>query len=156
MSRLTRVSRSSPRGPSSCAEGRSDVRAGDRLPARTYRLTRGDLVRYAGAALDFNPIHWSDRVATKVGLPGVIAHGMLTMALAGRAVVDWAGRADAVVDYSVRFTRPVLVPDDDDGTEVEVTGVVKSVENGIAHLDLNVVCAGERVLGQARATVRIA
>jgi acyl dehydratase len=131
------------------------VRAGDQLPAQTYRVTRTDLVRYAGAALDFNPIHWSDRVATKVGLPGVIAHGMLTMALVGRAVVTWAGRADAVLDYQVRFTRPVVVPDDDDGTEVTVTGVVKRVdEDGRAHLDLTATCAGERVLSQAKAVVR--
>jgi acyl dehydratase len=126
------------------------------LPTQTYRVTRADLVRYAGASGDFNPIHWSDRFATKVGLPGVIAHGMLTMALAGRAITTWAGRPDAVVEYGVRFTRPVVVPDDDEGTEVEVSGVVREVtDDGLTRLDLTVTCHGEKVLAQARATVRI-
>ena len=97
-------------------------RAGETLPDLTYRVTRADLVRYAGASGDFNPIHWSDRVATAVGLPGVIAHGMYTMALAGRAVTSWAGDPGAVVEYGVRFTKPVIVPDDDAGTEVVVSG----------------------------------
>ncbi|MCM0673808.1 MaoC family dehydratase N-terminal domain-containing protein [Micromonospora phytophila] len=127
------------------------------LPARTFRVTRADLVRYAGASGDFNPIHWSDRVATKVGLPGVIAHGMFTMALVGRALAEWAGAADAVVDYNVRFTRPVVVPDDDEGTEVEVTAVVREVtEDGLTRLDVTATCLGEKVLSQARATVRTA
>src|SRR4051795_7240326 len=100
---------------------------GAELPARTFVVTRADLVRYAGASLDFNPIHWSERLATKVGLPGVIAHGMYTMALVGRAVTAWAGAPDAVVEYSVRFSRPVPVPDTDEGTEVVVNGTVKEV-----------------------------
>ncbi|NJP35827.1 MaoC family dehydratase [Micromonospora thermarum] len=125
------------------------------LPARTFRVTRADLVRYAGASGDFNPIHWSDRTATKVGLPGVIAHGMFTMALVGRAVTDWAGAPDAVVDYSVRFTRPVVVPDDDQGTEIEVTATVREVtEDGLTRLDITATCLGEKVLSQARATIR--
>ncbi|HEY3006913.1 MAG TPA: MaoC family dehydratase [Micromonosporaceae bacterium] len=128
---------------------------GTRLPAQTFRVTRADLVRYAGASGDFNPIHWSDRIATKVGLPGVIAHGMLTMALVGRAVTTWAGRPDAVVDYGVRFTKPVVVPDDDAGAEIEVTAVVREVgEDGLTRLDLTATCNGEKVLAQARATVR--
>jgi acyl dehydratase len=129
---------------------------GSRLPAQTFRVTRADLVRYAGASGDFNPIHWSDRIATKVGLPGVIAHGMLTMALVGRAVTAWAGRPDAVVEYGVRFTRPVVVPDDDDGTEVDVTAVVRSITDaGLIRLDLTATSAGERVLAQAWAYVRL-
>jgi acyl dehydratase len=125
------------------------------LPTKTYRVTRADLVRYAGASGDFNPIHWSDRFATKVGLPGVIAHGMFTMALVGRAVTEWAGSPDAVVDYNVRFTRPVVVPDDDEGTEIEVSAVVKGqTEDGLTQLDLTATCQGEKVLAQARATVR--
>ena len=125
------------------------------LPTKTYRVTRADLVRYAGASGDFNPIHWSDRFATKVGLPGVIAHGMFTMALVGRAVTEWAGAPDAVVDYNVRFTRPVVVPDDDEGTEIEVNAVVKGeTEDGHTRLDLTATCRGEKVLAQARATVR--
>ncbi|MDG4774660.1 MaoC family dehydratase [Solwaraspora sp. WMMD792] len=125
------------------------------LTPQRFRVTRADLVRYAGASGDFNPIHWSDRFATGVGLPGVIAHGMLTMALAGRAVTQWAGSADAVVEYSVRFTRPVVVPDDDEGTEIEVTGVVKgTTEDGLTRIDVTAVCGGEKVLSQARALVR--
>ncbi|MEV4493686.1 MaoC family dehydratase [Micromonospora coxensis] len=125
------------------------------LPTQTFRVTRADLVRYAGASGDFNPIHWSDRVATKVGLPGVIAHGMFTMALVGRAVTAWAGGPDAVVDFGVRFTRPVVVPDDDEGTEIEVNAVVKEVtEAGLTRLDITATCHGEKVLSQARAIVR--
>jgi acyl dehydratase len=125
------------------------------LPTQTYRVTRADLIRYAGASGDFNPIHWSDRTATKVGLPGVIAHGMFTMALVGRAVTTWAGAPDAVVDFNVRFTRPVVVPDTDEGTEVEVAAVVKEVtEDGLTRLDITATCLGEKVLAQARALVR--
>ncbi|MFI7603971.1 MaoC family dehydratase [Micromonospora sp. NPDC049366] len=127
------------------------------LAPRTFRVTRADLVRYAGASGDFNPIHWSDRFATKVGLPGVIAHGMFTMALVGRAVTEWAGSPDAVVDYGVRFTRPVVVPDDDQGTEIEVSAVVREVtEDGLTRLDVTATCLGEKVLSQARATIRTA
>ncbi|MFR9774630.1 MaoC family dehydratase [Micromonospora sp. MS34] len=125
------------------------------LPTQTFRVTRADLVRYAGASGDFNPIHWSDRIATKVGLPGVIAHGMFTMALVGRAVAAWAGAPDAVVDFGVRFTRPVVVPDTDEGAEIEVNAVVKEVtEDGLTRLDVTATCLGEKVLSQARATVR--
>ncbi|MEU7956642.1 MULTISPECIES: MaoC/PaaZ C-terminal domain-containing protein [Micromonospora] len=127
------------------------------LSTRTFRVTRADLVRYAGASGDFNPIHWSDRTATKVGLPGVIAHGMFTMALVGRAVTEWAGAPDAVVEFGVRFTRPVVVPDDDEGTEITVDAVVKEVtEAGLTRLDVTARCGGEKVLSQARATVRTA
>ncbi|KAB1909131.1 MaoC family dehydratase [Micromonospora tulbaghiae] len=125
------------------------------LPTQTYRVTRADLVRYAGASGDFNPIHWSDRTATGVGLPGVIAHGMFTMALVGRAVAGWAGAPDAVVDFGVRFTRPVVVPDTDEGTEIEVSAVVKEVtEEGLTRLDITATCQGEKVLSQARALIR--
>jgi acyl dehydratase len=128
---------------------------GAKLPVRTFRVTRADLVRYAGASGDFNPIHWSDRIADKVGLPGVIAHGMLTMALVGRAVTDWTGDPAGVVEYGVRFTKPVIVPDDGQGTEIEVTAVVKAVtEDGLVRLDITATCHGEKVLAQARAMVR--
>ncbi len=128
---------------------------GERLPARTFRVTRADLVRYAGASGDFNPIHWSDRFATKVGLPGVIAHGMYTMALAGQAVLGWAGDPAAVVEYSVRFTKPVVVPDDDQGAELTVSAVVKGfTEDGYAQLDITATCSEEKVLGQAKAVIR--
>src|SRR3954462_6558085 len=98
---------------------------GSRLETQEFRVTRGDLVRYAGASLDFNPIHWSDRVATSVGLPGVIAHGMLTMALAGQALAEWIGATGMIVEYGVSFTNPIAVPDDDQGAELVVEGVVK-------------------------------
>jgi acyl dehydratase len=125
------------------------------LPVQTYRVTRADLVRYAGASGDFNPIHWNDRTAVAVGLPGVIAHGMFTMALVGRAVAVWAGAPDAVVEYGVRFTRPVLVPDDDAGTEITVSAVVKGeTEDGHTRLEITATCGGEKILAQARATVR--
>jgi acyl dehydratase len=128
---------------------------GAQLPVRTFRVTRADLVRYAGASGDFNPIHWSDRIAGKVGLPGVIAHGMLTMALVGRAITGWTGDPTSVVEYGVRFTKPVVVPDDDEGTEVEVGAVVKAVTGeGLVRLDITATCRGEKVLAQARVTVR--
>jgi len=131
------------------------VEPGATLPPHTYRVTRADLVRYAGASLDFNPIHWSDRRAAEVGLPGVIAHGMLTMALAGRAVTAWTGDPGAVVEYSVRFTRPVVVPDDEQGAEIMVAGSVRSADAGVVEIDLTVTCAGEKVLAMARARVRV-
>ena len=99
-----------------------EVEVGTELPAADVPVTRADLVRYAGASGDFNPIHWNERFASEVGLPDVIAHGMFTMALAGRVVTDWAGDPGAVVEYGVRFTRPVVVPDDDVGATVEVGG----------------------------------
>ncbi|MGH3466718.1 MAG: MaoC/PaaZ C-terminal domain-containing protein [Thermocrispum sp.] len=136
------------------AEG-SIVAAGLQLPPLTVRLTRKDLIRYAGAALDFNPIHWSDRQATEAGLPGVIAHGMLTMALAGRLVTDWAGDAGRIVDVFSRFTRPVVVPDDDEGAAVELTGKVTAVEDGKATVAVTAKFEGRPVLGKATAIVRL-
>ena len=130
------------------------LEVGQQLPEQSFPVTRAHLVQYAGASGDFNPIHWSERFAAGVGLPGVIAHGMFTMALAARAVTTWAGRADAVVDFGVRFTRPVPVPDTDEGTEIVVSGTVKKVEDGLAHIDVTAVCGGEKVLAQARAIVQ--
>lgn len=123
----------------------------------TFRVTRADLVRYAGASGDFNPIHWSDRVATAVGLPGVVAHGMYTMALAARAVTAWVGDPTRIVDFTVRFTKPVVVADDESGAPVEVSGVVTAVgDDGLTHIDLAVTCRGRRVLGAARVMVAAA
>lgn len=130
------------------------LEAGQQLPTHTFRVTRADLVRYAGASGDFNPIHWNERFARQVGLPGVIAHGMFTMALAGRAVTAWAGAPDAVIDFAVRFSRPVPVPDDDAGAEVLVSGVVKAVSEGRAEVDITATCAGQKVLSLARAVLR--
>jgi acyl dehydratase len=134
-----------------------DVAVGTELPERVFRVTRADLVRYAGASGDFNPIHWNERVATEVGLPGVIAHGMFTMALAGRAVTDWTGDPGALVEYQVRFGRPVVVPDDDTGAEVTVRGVVAALLDGSrARVDLTVTSGGDKVLSLARAIVALA
>ena len=134
-----------------------NVEVGAELPEQVYRVSRADLVRYAGASGDFNPIHWSDRVATSVGLPGVIAHGMFTMALAGRAVTSWTGDPAALEEYHVRFGRPVVVPDDEQGAEGTVRGKVGSVlDDGRLRVDLPVTSAGDKVLSLARATVRLA
>jgi acyl dehydratase len=133
-----------------------DAVKGTELPPLTVHLTRADLVRYAGGSGDFNPIHWSDRVAGAVGLPGVIAHGMLTMAQAGRLVTNWAG-SGSVRSLGVRFTRPVVVPDDDEGALVELTGTVTDVtesEQGrVAKVSIKAVFDGRTVLGKAVAEV---
>jgi acyl dehydratase len=127
---------------------------GAQLEIRDFRVTRADLVRYAGASGDFNPIHWSDRVATSVGLPGVIAHGMYTFALAGRAVTGWVGGSTDIVSLTARFTKPVVVPDDDTGAAVTVSGRVTSVEDGLATIELTVTHQDQKVLGMASAVVR--
>ena len=134
------------------------VAVGDEVASRDFPLHRVDLVRYAGASGDFNVIHWNERVARSVGLPNVIAHGMLTMATAGRLVTDWAGDPGAVVEYGVRFTKMVPVPDDEDGATVTVSGVVavKDEEARTVRVDLTAVCNGEKVLGRAQAVVRLA
>jgi acyl dehydratase len=134
-----------------------DIAVGLELPAQTFQVRRLDLIRYAGASLDFNVIHWNERIATSVGLPNVIAHGMFTMAIAVRVVTDWVGDPGAVVDYGVRFTRPVPVPDDDEGTTVEVTGSVGALLEGKrVRVDLKAVHAGVTVLGRAQAVVQLA
>ena len=133
-----------------------DVEVGTELPEQVSRVTRADLVRYAGASGDFNVIHWNERVAREVGLPGVIAHGMLTAGIAARAVTAWAGDPGAVVDYQVRFSRPVVVPDDQDGAEVTVRGRVAALlDDGQVRVDLTVTSGGEKVLSLARAVVAL-
>ena len=130
------------------------LEAGATLPEQTYTVTRADLVRYAGASGDFNPIHWSDRVATSVGLPGVIAHGMYTLALAARALVTWAGGPGHVVELGAKFSKPVVVPDDDHGVDVVVRGTVKEVTDDGVKVALEVTCNGEKVLGMPKAVLR--
>lgn len=125
---------------------------GAELPLQRFPVTRADLVRYAGASGDFNPIHWNERTAVAVGLPGVIAHGMLTLALAARAVATWTDDAE-VLELGSKFTAPVLVPDDE-GVVVEVRGTVKTVDDGRATLALEVTCGGTKVLGMPKAVVR--
>jgi acyl dehydratase len=126
---------------------------GDELPTFRTRLTRESLVRYAGASGDFNPIHYSDAQAGRIGLPGVIAHGMLTMGTALRAVTDWAADPSRVRSAFVRFSRPVPVPDDDHGAELVVTGKVTKIEDQLATVQLDVRCGEEKVLGMATAEV---
>ena len=134
----------------------ADVEVGAELPGQTSRVTRADLVRYAGASGDFNVIHWNERVAREVGLPDVIAHGMLTAGIAVRAVTRWAGDPGAVVDYQVRFSRPVVVPDDGSGAELTVRGRVAAVgEDGRVRVDLTVTSNGDKVLSLARAVVAL-
>ncbi len=140
-----------PRGPRA-----DEVQAGDELPALEAALWRGDLVRYAGASGDFNVIHWNERTAKAVGLPDVIAHGMLTMATAGRVITDWLGDAGAVASYGVRFSRPVPVPDDDVGTLVHVAGTVtRLLDDGHAEVALTATVDGGKVLSAAKAVVRL-
>jgi acyl dehydratase len=130
------------------------VSVGDELPAEEYPIARVDLVRYAGASGDFNPIHWNERFAKSVGLPDVIAHGMFTMAAAVRVVTDWIGDPAAVVEYGVRFTRPVVVPDPD-GATLHVAGAVRTVrDDGLIDVDLTATVDGQTVLARARALVR--
>jgi len=128
------------------------MEAGDTLDTQQYAVTRGDLVAYAGASGDHNPIHQDEAVATAVGLPGVIAHGMFTLALAARAVATWTGDAE-VVELGAKFTNPVLVPADGAVTVV-VAGTVRSVDDGLVTLSLEVTCDGQKVLGMPRAVVR--
>lgn len=134
-----------------------DVEVGTPLPSQSFPIQRVNLVMYAGASGDFNIIHWNERFATAVGLPNVIAHGMLTMAEAGRVVTDWVGDPGAVVDYGVRMTRPVVVPDDDKGALVEVAGVVgEKLGDNLVRIDLTAMSDGQTVLGKAQAVVRLA
>jgi acyl dehydratase len=129
------------------------IELGQELPPRTVTLTRDTLVRYAGASGDFNSIHYRDDVAESVGLPGVLAHGMLTMGLAVQLVVDWAGDPGRIVDYQVTFTRPVVV-DPVDGVEVSVTGKVAVLDDDRARVDLSVTVDDATVLGKAQVWVR--
>jgi acyl dehydratase len=130
---------------------------GTELPLRQYQVTRRDLVRYAGASGDFNVIHWNERIARSVGLPNVIAHGMLTMALAGRFVTEWAGDPGAVTEFGVRFSAPVVVPDDDKGATVEMTGTVtERLDGQRVAVDITARSDGTKVLTRARAVVRLA
>jgi acyl dehydratase len=120
----------------------------------TASLTRTDLVRYAGASGDFNPIHYNDAAADALGLPGVIAHGMLTMGTALRVVTDWAGDPARVLSYSVRFTKPVVVPASG-SVEVTFCGTVTAVADGVATVSIEAICDEVKVLGSASAQVRL-
>jgi acyl dehydratase len=133
-----------------------DVKPGTELAPVSYPATRLSLVKYCGASGDFNVIHWNERIARSVGLPNVIAHGMFTMAQAGRYVTDWAGPGAVVVDFGVRFSSPVVVPDDDIGATIEVSGTVEEKLDGNRVVLALTARSGEaKVLTRARAVVRL-
>ena len=135
----------------------SSLTKGDVVAEESFHLTRDNLVRYAGASGDFNPIHYRDDVAVSVGLPGVLAHGMLTMGLAVQPVSNWVGDPARIVDYQVRFTRPVLV-DGATGADVSITATVGALEDEtkIARIDLTAKFNDETVLGKAQVRVNLA
>ncbi len=135
----------------------ADVEPGTEIPPKSYRVTRLDLVKYAGASGDFNVIHWNERAARSVGLPDVIAHGMYTMAQAARYVTEWAGGdPGAITEFGVRFSAMVPVPDDGAGATIEVSGTVaEKLGDGKVAVDLTARAAGAKVLTRARAVVRL-
>lgn len=142
----------------------TELEVGQEVLSRTISISRADLVRYAGASGDYNTIHWNERFAKEVGLPNVIAHGMLTMALAVGPITQWAGNPGAVIDYRTRFTKPVVVPDAENGSpeqptvELAVTATVGAVDedNGTVRLDVNVTAEDTSVLGRTQVKVRLA
>jgi acyl dehydratase len=132
------------------------VETGAEIPAVSYPVTRLSLVKYCGASGDFNVIHWNERIARAVGLPDVIAHGMFTMAQAGRFVTDWAGPAAMVTEFGVRFSSMVVVPDDDAGASIEVSGQVEEkLDGNKVAIVLTARAAGAKVLTRARAVVKL-
>ncbi|MEU6679152.1 MaoC family dehydratase [Streptomyces sp. NPDC046853] len=133
------------------------VEVGTELAPQSFPVTRATLVRYAGASGDFNPIHWNEKFAVEVGLPDVIAHGMFTMAEAIRVVTDWTGDPAAVVEYGVRFTKPVVVPNDDKGALIEVSAkVAQKLDDNRVRVDLVAKSGDQKVLGMSRAVVQLA
>ncbi|XAS66500.1 MaoC family dehydratase [Micrococcaceae bacterium Sec5.7] len=148
--------------PTSTRPAFAELAVGQDIGSSSISVTRQDLVRYAGASGDFNPIHWNEAFATAVELPGVIAHGMFTMGAAVQLVTDWAGDPAAVVDFQTRFTKPVPVTDTtgttDAGAVIEVSGAIGALDAaaGTARVDLTVVSAGQKVLMKAQAVVRLA
>ncbi|GAA2075469.1 MaoC/PaaZ C-terminal domain-containing protein [Microbacterium hatanonis] len=131
----------------------TELIVGDVIAERSVHLTRESLVRYAGASGDFNPIHYRDDVAVAVGLPGVLAHGMLTMGIAIGTVEQWLGDPARVLEYGVRFTRPVLV-DPETGADVHVSAKIGAIDDDTARIDLTVTAAATTVLGKAQVRVR--
>lgn len=134
----------------------AELSVGDVIANRSFELTRDSLVRYAGASGDFNPIHYRDDVAQSVGLPGVLAHGMLTMGLAVQPVVDWLGDAAKVIDYGVRFTRPVVVPAS--GTaNLKIIATIALLDAEALRARVDLACGFEEnnVLGKAQVWVQL-
>ena len=129
------------------------IEIGTALPEHVFTVNRELLKAYADASGDQNPIHQNEEFALSVGLPNVIAHGMLTMALVGKYVTDWAGGSSNVTHYGARFIKPVIVPADID-VDLTVTAVISAVENDLITLDITATSAGVKVLGMAKAVVR--
>ena len=136
----------------------SSVKVGDELPEKTIKLTRQDLVNYAGVSGDLNPIHWDDEIAQLVGLDVAIAHGMLTMGLGGGYVTSWVGDPGAVSEYNVRFTAVVPVPNDGKGAEIIFSGRVKSVDADAKSVTIAIsaTTGGKKIFGRAVATAKLA
>jgi len=136
----------------------SSVKVGDELPEKVVKLTRGDLVNYAGVSGDLNPIHWDDEIAKQVGLDTAIAHGMLTMGLGGGYITSWVGDPGAVTEYNVRFTAIVPVPNDGIGAEILFAGRVKSTDPATktVTLALTATTGGKKIFGRAVATAKLA
>ena len=134
----------------------ADVKTGAELPPASYPVARLDLVRYCGASGDFNVIHWNERIARAVGLPNVIAHGMFTMAQAARYVTDWAGDSGAMLEFGVRVSAPVVVPDDDAFVSIEVSGTIEDkLDGNRVVVALTARSGGDKVLTRSRAVVRL-
>jgi acyl dehydratase len=131
------------------------LEVGESIGSLEFLLTRDSLVRYAGASGDFNPIHYRDDVAASVGLPGVLAHGMLTMGAAVQVAVNWIGDSGRIADYQVRFTKPVVVHPVD-GAVLTVSGKIGAIdaENRTVRVDLTAIFNETAVLGKAQAVVR--
>jgi len=132
-----------------------DIAIGDALPELRINVTRSTVVRYSGASTDFNEIHFSERHALALGLPGVLAHGMFTMGAGLRIVTDWIVDPARVLSYQVRFTRPVVVPDTEEGTDIVYTASVTDLADSVAKVAITATCGDEAVLGAARAEVRV-
>lgn len=132
-----------------------NVEIGQELPSLTIAVTRNQVVRYAGASNDFNPIHHSDRAAKAVGMPGVIAHGMWTMGAGLRIVTDWITDPSKVISYTVRFTKPLVIPDTEEGVMVKVSAKVTDIADGVAVIALTAICGNDNLLGAAKVKVRI-
>jgi acyl dehydratase len=132
------------------------VEAGSQIDVVSYPVTRLSLVQYCGASGDFNVIHWNERIAKSVGLPDVIAHGMFTMAQAGRFVTDWAGPQAVVTEFGVRFSSMVVVPDDDAGASIQIGGQIEEkLDGNKVAIALTARAADTKVLTRARAIVRL-
>ncbi len=132
----------------------AELAVGQVVAEKSFDISRDSLVRYAGASGDFNPIHYRDDIAKQVGLPGVLAHGMLTMGISISPVIEWLGDPGKVVDYSVRFTKPVVVPADRPAT-ISVSAVIGAIESDRARVDITTSFEGNNVLGKAQAWVKL-